>query len=763
MKIRSSNVGALICFVLMLTGCSVKKYIPEDEFLYEGAELKVEYPKKIRGSKRITEELEGLLRPEPNRKLLGMYVGLWAHYKTQEEKHGFFARFMNKKYGEEPVYLKEVEPFRTEELIMNRLENRGFFYNDVSSEVLRKKKMATVEYRAITSEPYRLDSLIIERDSLPIDREIILAQEKSVIKKGRRFDLERFKEERERLDSILKLKGYYNFNADYLIFEADTNDTDSLRNFRLYLRLKRDVPKTALVPYVIDSINVYPDYSIDERGRNADTVFYNDKNYIQEGTVFKEDLLDQYILIEKGERYDPVHSKLSSNRLSSIGNYKFVNLRYDELEIFDSVGHLSAQFHLSPMTKRSLRAEFMGVSKSNSFAGPGLSLAYRNRNLFHGGEMLNITASAGYEFQVGAGDRTGLQSFTLGLTGNLIFPRMLFFVPIRDRFSYSVPKTKTGLGIEYLSRGGLYRLNSFFTNFGYLWNANKYASHEFNPVSINLVNLTQTTPEFDEILDSNPFLKKSFEQNFILGLNYLFSYNKLNDRFRTHAYLLSLGLDFAGNIANGLDHLFGSGDGKIIGLEYAQFGKFDLDLRYHLNLDKQQTIATRFYAGYGFPFGLSSSLPYSKQFASGGPHSIRAFRIRSIGPGSYRPPANDLNSYFDQAGDIRLEGNIEYRFPIVSLLKGALFMDAGNIWLKNENEALPGGRISSNWWKEIAVGAGVGLRVDIQFFVIRLDVATPVRFPYLPDGEQWGNSFDIGSKTWRRENMIFNFAIGYPF
>src|SRR5690606_24435674 len=468
------------------------------------------------------------------------------------------------------------------DLIRNRLENRGFFYNQVSSEIYRKNKLAWVDYRAATSEPYSLDTLIVERDSLPIDREIILSQKKTLIKKGRRFDLQRFKDERERLDSILKLKGYYNFNADYLIFEADTNDTDSLRNFRLYLRLKKNAPQTSLVPYVVDKIDVFPNYSIDEEETDTDTVQYNDKNFIQKGTVFKEELLDQYILIEKGKRYDPVASKLSSNRLSSIGNYKFVNLRYEELKMFDSTGHLRAQFQLSPMTKRTLRTELMGVSKSNSFAGPALTVAYRNRNLFQGGEMLNVTATAGYEFQVGGGDRTGLQSFTLGLTGDLIFPRMLFVVPVHDRFSYSVPKTKTGLGVEYLSRGGLYRLNSFFANFGYIWNANKYAYHEFNPISINLVNLTKTTPEFDEILDSNPFLKKSFEQNYILHLYVLLFCKFFHGRFRSHDYLLSFCFYFIENSDNDIDHLFGSADKKIIGLEYAQFGKIDIDLQYHL-------------------------------------------------------------------------------------------------------------------------------------------------------------------------------------
>jgi outer membrane protein insertion porin family len=320
-----------------------------------------------------------------------------------------------------------------------------------------------------------------------------------------------------------------------------------------------------------------------------------------------------------------------------------------------------------------------------------------------------------------------------------------------------------GLSTQYLSRGGLYRLNSVSANYGYFWNANKFAYHEINPISLNVVNLSQTSPEFDQILDDNPFLKRSFEQNFIAGINYTFNYNKLNDRFRTHGYFLGLGLDFAGNTLHLIDNLSGKGDGKILGLEYAQYGKVDLDLRYHLNIDKNQTIATRLYAGVGAPFGNSSSLPYIKQYFSGGPNSVRAFRIRSIGPGTYRPDDFDVNSFFDQSGDIRIEGNIEYRFPIVSLLKGALFMDAGNIWLMNDNEALPGGKFTSSWWNELAVGSGFGLRVDIEFFVIRFDLATPLRIPYLPEGERWANNFDIGSKTWRKQNLIFNFAIGYPF
>jgi len=764
MKNKLKYLSILFISTTLWASCSVKKYIPEDELLYTGAKLNLNFAEKARDQKNIQEELENLVRPQPNKKILGGYMGLWAHYKAQKEKPGFILRFIDKKIGEKPVYFSSVNPEQTEQLILNRLDNRGFFFSEAQTEVKRKEYFASVSYQVAISVPYRMTSLSYTRDSLHIDKEISTSLDDSVLKKGDRFDLDRFQKERGRIDSLLKAKGYYNFNKDYLLFEADTNGTDSLRTFNLYLRMKANTPKSGVIPYQIDSILVFPNYAVDENQNESDTIVVNGKSFIQDPVVFKPHLLDEYILIQRGEYYNPNRSRLSSNRLSSIGNYKFVNLRYREKPAEDSLGHLVATFQLSPLTKRSVRAELLGVSKSNSFAGPALNLIYRNRNLFRGGETFSITTKVGYEVQVASGERQRLESLELGLQGDLIIPRIIFFFPVSEKFSYSVPKTKINLGTEYLSRGGLYRLNSFFANFGYFWNASRFAYHEFNPISINLVNLTRTSPEFETILDSNPFLRRSFDQNFIVGINYLFNYNKLNDKFRTHAYFLGFGLDFAGTALSLLDRATGGGDnGKIFGLEYAQYGKFDVDLRYHLNMDRNQTIATRLFVGAGFPSGNSSSLPFTKQFFSGGPHSLRAFRIRSIGPGSYRPETLNLNSFFDQAGDIRIEGNLEYRFPLISILKGAVFMDAGNVWLQNENEALPGGKFSSRWWKEIAVGTGVGVRVDIQFFVLRFDLGVPVRLPYLPDGEQWGNSFDIGSRSWRQENLIFNFAIGYPF
>jgi outer membrane protein assembly factor BamA len=223
-------------------------------------------------------------------------------------------------------------------------------------------------------------------------------------------------------------------------------------------------------------------------------------------------------------------------------------------------------------------------------------------------------------------------------------------------------------------------------------------------------------------------------------------------------------LDFAGFGLNFLNELVDSRNvNTFLGLEYAQYNKADIDFRYYWRFSEQNILATRLFGGVGIPYGNSVSLPFVKQFFSGGPNSVRAFRIRSLGPGSFRPDRIDIGSFFDQAGDIRLEGNIEYRFPIVSLLRGAVFMDAGNVWLVNDNEALPGGKFSRNWYNELGVGTGFGLRVDVEFFVIRFDIATPIHRPYMPEGQRWERDFDIGDGQWRRQNLIFNFAIGYPF
>jgi len=748
-----------ILFLLILLGCSVKKFIPEDKFLYTGAKLKVQdTDTEIKDYDELVTQLEALLLPKPNSKFLGMRPKLYFHYKAQKKNPGFINKFLNKKLGEEPVYLSDVNPEFREDLLVNRLENRGFFYSTASSTILEndKDKLASIEYKVDIEEPYIMEKYKLDTDTLMIYKKIEEYLPETPLEKGIRFDLTLMKLERERLERKLMENGYYNFNAGFLIFEADTNQYEK-KIFDLFLRLKKDVPKEAIIPYVISEVNIYPNYVIGNDSIPQDIVRFEGRNYIQAEEFFKPKRLDPYILLNEGELYNPSASRNTSRRLASIGAYKFVNIRYDQVEILgDSLGVLETNIFLSPLNKRAVRIELQGVTKSNNFVGPNLAVTFSNRNLFHGGEILNLTGKFGYEMQVTGSDLETISSTLVGLQADLIYPRLIFPISLNDNwFEYSIPKTKISLSGDYVTRTNLYSIGAVAGRFGYIWNANRFVTHELNPISINYVKLTNTTEEFEEILSGNPFLKNSFQQQFIAGLTYSFTYNGMVDAKTIHQFFLNFNFESAGNALSLISKENEDEDSRTaFGIPYAQFAKADTDFRYHFNFGKEQKIATRLFAGIGFPYGNSDVMPFSRQYFSGGPYSVRAFRIRSLGPGSYNPEEADNRAYFDQSGNIRLEGNIEYRFPIISFLKGAVFADAGNVWTTKENPTLPGGKFGKDFLNELGVGAGVGLRVDIQNFVIRFDVAAPMRVPYLPEGERW--TFNFGEP-------VFNFAVGYPF
>lgn len=770
MKRISSIVWICIIFIALYS-CSVKKFIPEDEYLYTGANIEIEADTTIKDEPQLKAELENVLRPQPNSKILGGYPGVYFYYKANREKPGFINKFLNKNFGEEPVYISEVDLTNTEDLLLNRLENRGFFYSRVSSDtaINAKAKTGTASFKLRVPEPYTMETYQLDTDRMLVYTEIKRKMENSLLEKGMRFDLPDLKAERERIDADLKQSGYYNFNPGFLLFEADTNQYNTKR-FDLYLKLKKNVPAKSIIPYEISNVNVYANYNIDEDSITRNFKRYKNKNYFQENIFFKPERLDPYILIETGDYYDPEISRNTSRRLGSIGSYKFVNIEYEEIDTLatDSIGLLQANIYLSPLKKRAIRAELQAVTKSNSFTGPHLAVTFANRNLFKGGESLNISANVGYEFQVSSGER--LSSLQLGLKNDLIIPRLIFPIEVNNNFfKYDIPRTKISLAGDLLNRSKLFTLGSVSASFGWFWNANKYVSHELTPISLNYVSLTNTSPEFDKILEENPFLRSSFDQEFISGLTYSFIYNGLIDTNKKHAFFFNSNLDVAGNTVSLLGKEAPSGNKEVFGLEYAQYAKIDGDLHYHFRLPNNHVIATRLFAGIGIPYGNSEVLPFSKQYFSGGPYSVRAFRIRSLGPGTYYPqqadandPASSTVGYFDQSGNIRLEANAEYRFPLITYLNGAFFIDAGNVWntpkvakaSRTSETDPPRGAFSSNFINELGIGGGAGLRVDIQNFVIRVDLAFPFHDPNLPNGPEW--VFDFG-------RPVLNFGIGYPF
>ncbi|MEQ9298516.1 MAG: BamA/TamA family outer membrane protein [Cyclobacteriaceae bacterium] len=770
MRLVRDHIGAsllllVLLFTVVQTGCHVAKFVPENEKLYTGATVTIEHGGEMRKPSRVKSDLEGELRPRPNGTLLGGRLGLWAYFKGSRERSGFLTRFLNKKLGEEPVYLSDVEMTRSEQFIANRLENQGHYFNTVSSEVSETKHKASIAYTIQSGAPYTLATYQYVRDSGQVDQLIRQRVETSLLQAGDPLNLNDLKEERGRISGSLRKHGYFNFSEDLLIFRVDTNQYDT-RRVDLFLDLKSGLEPHLLKPYQIENIYVHTDYTLDDESAAAqDTTLVAGIYFIEKEESFHERYLRPYITLAPKGLFSTELQSQTNRRLSSMGSFKYVTTRFDEIDtISTDLRHLDATIYLSQFTRHSVSAEVQAVTKSNNFAGPGLILSYKNKNLFGGGEIWKSSINLAYETQFQGGNTTGLNSYEIGFQNDIILPRVIAPFKVDASGGYSVPKTKFGLGYSILDRVQFYRLTSIQGTYGFFWQTNRYIRHDLTPISLNFTNTANVTDEFQEILDANPFLEQSFENQFIPGLVYGWQFNERTKEHKRNKIFVQTQLDVAGSLTNLISQVFGGAeDDRLFGRTYAKYVKTEVDFRYYMKMGSDGFLVWRGYAGVGAPYGNAQSLPYIKQYFSGGPSSIRAFRVRSLGPGSYRPPAQSDNAFFDQTGDIKLETNLEYRFTYYKYFKGALFVDAGNVWLFNENESIPGGQWSSHWLSEIAIGAGTGIRLDVDFLVLRLDLGIPLRKPFLDQGERWIDRFDITRRAWRRENMIWNLAIGYPF
>ncbi|OQP65997.1 hypothetical protein A3860_15525 [Niastella vici] len=754
----------LVLCVTFFYACSSTKNLPPGDALYTGAKINFK-DNAISGKKKraLRSTLVSLTRPVPNTKFLGLRIKL-SVYNTFAHAKRFPGKWLRDRFGQPPVLLSAVNLDHNVQVLQNYLINKGYFNAKVAGDTTVKGKKATADYNSRTSDQYHIQKVAFRGDTSVVNRTVQETMPKTLLKTNNPFDLDVITAERQRIDNYLKENGFYFFSPEYILVKADT--TVGNNKVDLFVTVKPTTPTEAQKAFRIKDVWIYTGFNL-EPGQmdtsKADVKYYKGYYVVDRRNIYKPKLFQQSMAFDPGDLYNRTDHNASISRLINMNIFKFVKNRFEVVPNADSA-QLNAYYYLTRLPKKSLRAELNGNTKSNNLTGSNISISWRNRNALRGGELFTIKASAGFEVQY-SGQFQGYNTLRYGLEPSFSFPR--FLVPF---FNFNtkggfLPRTTIKLGYDVLQRQKLYTMNSFRASYGYTWKESIQKEHELNPISINYVQPINVTPEYNDSALKNPTLLKAIEKQFILGSDYTYTYTNVLTYKPTNGFYFSGGIDLSGNVAGAVTgaNIRKQDTAKIFGAQFSEYTRLQSDFRYYRKVGQNSVFANRIMVGIGIPYGNSNQLPYIKQFFSGGNNSIRAFRSRSVGPGTYEAP-KDSGLLSEQPGDLKLELNTELRFPLAGIVQGAVFVDAGNVWLFNADSTKPGAQFTSKFMSQLAAGAGVGIRFDLSFLVLRLDLAFPIRKPWLEPGKRWVlNQVDFGSSQWRSDNLVFNLAIGYPF
>lgn len=742
---------SILCY-----SCSETKSLAPDQYLFEGYKIKIEKSDSIGKKERakLEDELEKLVRPTPNESMLGIKYKLLI-YNFADTPTGKGLRYwLKNKVGEPPVIASMTTLEKSRAVMQNRLENRGFFADTVRLDTAFKGKKMTATFVAELGPQYKIRKVSYPSDTSTISQQIRMVTKRPLLKAGDPYDLDLIKEERNRIDTRLKQRGFYYFNPDYVLARVDSSVGKHYVD--LDLIVKRSMPPKAKLQYYINNIVVFADYDIygDTTANRENAQKLDGITIIDPDHKFKPELFPRTLVFKPGELYNRRDHDLSLNRLINLGTFKFVKVRFEEP---DSLGgnKLNAFYYLTPTEKKSIRFQVSGLTKSNGSNGGQVNVTWRNRNIFRGAELFTVSVYGGIELQF-LTENQRIRTNNAGISLDLYYPRLIprLTAPPVGPF---MPKTHISLGYDFYQRTTQYALNSVNTSFGYIWKETIEKEHQLNVLTISYVKPSQISPEFQQQLDTNLTLARSIEKQFIIGPNYNFNINtQLKNNRKANNFYFNANLDLSSNVLGWITgaNLADSNQKLIFNTPFSQYIRGELDFRHYLSFSKNTTLVSRITSGLGYSYGNSLTMPYIKEFFAGGTNDLRAFRSRSLGPGSYYAGNSDTAFLPAQPGDIKLEMNAEFRFKLFSVFRWAFFVDAGNVWTLRTDSSRPGSLFTRNFLQQIAVGVGTGLRLDISILILRLDLGIPVREPWLPPKNRW--VFDTN-------NMIWNFAIGYPF
>ena len=774
MKMKNKNTLLVGLLCILLSACSTTKNLPEGEILYTGIDkLEVINEDKTLAGVTALTEVEAALAYAPNNAILGssslrwpIPFGLWVYngFEKYQDKKGV-GRWIFDHLGKSPVLMSSVNGETRAKVAANLLRDYGYFNGSVSYQEVPQKnpKEAKVSYVIDMAQPYYLDSIAYLKYPHYADSLIRSTRSQSVLRSGENFSVLKLEEERQRLSSLFRNHGYYYYRPEFTTYRADTLQKPGYVSLQVVPR--NGVPTEARKQYYIGKTSVYLTGYNDEpptdtlRLRTMD-IYYNGKK-----PGIRPSALMRNFFFRKGELFSQDRQTFTQEAIARMGVFRYSEFRYELKDTTANGDTLNVNMYATFDKPYNAELELNVTTKSTDQTGPGAIFKITRNNFQRMGANLSFEVRGSYEWQTNSnveGNSSKLNSYELGTSLSLDFPRLI--LPWKDndlRRSRYPQKTSFKVYGNLLNRARFFNMLSFGGNVTYEFRKSRLWKHTVTPFQLTFNTLMSTTERFDSITATNPSLALSLGDQFIPSMNYTFTYD--NARLKKDYQLWwENSITSAGNVTSllyaALGKDFHEKNKKLLGTPFAQFLKLTSEVRTLFKVGEKQHIAARFMGGVLWSYGNQTIAPYSEQFYIGGANSLRAFTVRSIGPGTYNPSQNTKYGYLDQTGDIKLEANVEYRFPIFGELYGATFLDAGNVWLMRKDENRPGGEFTlKNFVKSIALNTGVGVRYDLTFLIIRLDMGIALHVPY-----ETGKSGYYNIPKFK-DGLGLHFAIGYPF
>lgn len=786
-----------ILLLLVLAGCSTTRHLGAHQYLLRNTSVSLTSDHKIANRGEVKDNLNKLVMQKPNSRFLGLFpVKAWLYNRRYRK---YATRDTLPKSVERPVVLDTALMHRSAQNMRNYLFDQGYFYATVRDTFSTRRRKAWANYEIQTGYNYRINKLHYYISDSEIARLVKNNEAETNLQKGVEFKYSLLPDEIARITALARNSGYYRFNQLNVSFQdgVDTVDKSLFKDVAspfeaavdytlaagqkrkptmdldMHIQIADDTD--AFRKFRIGSVHVYPDYdaAVDKYDTGTITKIVGGILFTYHHYYVHPFVLYQHIYLSPGHLFAQSDYDRTNAKLGELGIFQLVRIvpRPDSADKYV----IDYDIYLSRAKKHDFASSYEVSSGSTYFLGNSLSLNYVDRNLMKGANLMTFGVNVGLEDAYN--ENTGGDVFShfsqltryYGVNANIDFPKFLAPVTAALFTSSNLPHTIVDVGENVTDRLNYFTLYNTSANFSYSWRQSKNITWTLSPVFINIIRLPSEADSFKRVLDSNAYLRNSFKEEFIEGENLSFVYNNFEGRHGRNYSYCKVALEEAGALFSAINGL-GASLNDLYKIQFAQYTKLDFDGRHYFTLP-HSVFAIRFFGGLGLPYGQGDALPYIKQYFSGGPYSLRGWRIRTLGPGSFYEVVNNPN-LIDRTGDIKLEYNMEYRFPIAPLfagsvkMNGALFFDAGNIWLAHPDPSYPGGNFTFNTLgQDIAANVGVGTRFDIaSFLVFRVDVAMPVKEPYVPGNGGWVlNQVSPSDPTWRANNIVFNLSIGYPF